>query len=368
MAKIGRPAAGDPVRPTTDDRIHIDIKRWKRDGRLVRGGMFITSAEGDPLYTVEVHVADDHLIIHHADTQQRVALDSTPCNFGGERPWFRCPECGRRAAILYGDKRFLCRLCHDLAWPVAREKELERAARALVRPEMRFVSIKTEAQQDVQALHRMRQRAVKMRVGLCNQIRGLVGEYGLVCAKSVASLRKAIPGWLEDGENGLSPLFRRLLSESYRQLLELDAHIEAYTREIERESRQSEACRRLQTIPGFGPVVASLFYSQVGDGSAFRRGRDVSASLGLVPRQHSSGGRDTLLGISKRGDGYLRGLLVHGARAVVSRAEGKEDRLSRWINRVRAERGVNKATVALANKLARIGWAVLATGTEYRPA
>jgi len=239
---------------------------------------------------------------------------------------------------------------------------------AVVRPEMRFVSIKTEAQQDVQALHRMRQRAVKMRVGLCNQIRGLVGEYGLVCAKSVASLRKAIPGWLEDGENGLSPLFRRLLSESYRQLLELDAHIEAYTREIERESRQSEACRRLQTIPGFGPVVASLFYSQVGDGSAFRRGRDVSASLGLVPRQHSSGGRDTLLGISKRGDGYLRGLLVHGARAVVSRAEGKEDRLSRWINRVRAERGVNKATVALANKLARIGWAVLATGTEYRPA
>lgn len=239
---------------------------------------------------------------------------------------------------------------------------------AVVRPEMRFVSIKTEAQQDVQALHRMRRRAVRMRTGLCNQIRGLAGEYGLVCAKGVGSLRKAIPGWLEDGENGLSPLFRRLLSESYRHLLELDAHIEVYTREIEHESRRSEACRRLQTIPGFGPVVASLFYSRIGDGSAFRRGRDVSASLGLVPRQHSSGGRDTLLGISKRGDGYLRGLLVHGARAVVSRAEGKEDRLSRWINRVRAERGVNKATVALANKLARIGWAVLATGTEYRPA
>jgi len=133
MRKIGRPAAGDPVRPTTDDRIHIDIRRWKHDGRLVPGGMFITSAENDPLYSLEVHVADDHLIIHHAGTQQRVALDSTPCNFGGERPWLRCPECGRRAAILYANERFLCRLCHDLAWPVTREKELERAARALAR-------------------------------------------------------------------------------------------------------------------------------------------------------------------------------------------------------------------------------------------
>jgi len=239
---------------------------------------------------------------------------------------------------------------------------------AVTRPQMRFVAVKTPEQQDIQALHRMRRRALQARVALGNQIRGLVGEYGLVCAKSVATLRRQIPAWLEDGENGLSALFRRLLSESYRQLQELDAHIEFYTREIERQSRQNEACQRLQTIPGFGPIVASVFYSQMGNGAAYRRGRDVSAALGLVPRQHSSGGKDTLLGISKRGDRYLRSLLVHGARAVVSRAEKKDDRLSRWINRVRAERGFNKATVALANKMARMAWAILAHDTVYRAA
>jgi transposase len=239
---------------------------------------------------------------------------------------------------------------------------------AVTRPQMRFVSVKTPEQQDVQALHRLRERCVQMRTGLCNQIRGLVGEYGLVCGKGVPTLRRQIPMWLEDGENGLSDLFRRLLSESYQQLQAIDAHIDVYTRELERQGKQNEACQRLQTIPGFGPIVASVFHSQVGHGEAYQRGRDVSASLGLVPRQHSSGGKDTLLGISKRGDRYLRSLLVHGARAVVSRAENKDDRLSRWINRVRAERGFNKATVALANKMARIGWAVLAHKTVYQAA
>lgn len=239
---------------------------------------------------------------------------------------------------------------------------------AVTRPQMRFVAVKTPEQQDVQALHRLRERCVQMRTGLCNQVRGLVGEYGLVCAKGVASLRRQIPMWLEDGENGLSDLFRRLLSESYRQLQELEVHIEVYNREIERHSQQNEACRHLQMIPGFGPIVASVFYSQVGNGEAYRRGRDASAALGLVPRQHSSGGKDTLLGISKRGDRYLRSLLVHGARAVVSRAEKKQDRLSQWINRIRAERGFNKATVALANKMARMGWAILANKTVYQAA
>ncbi len=238
---------------------------------------------------------------------------------------------------------------------------------AVTRPQMRFVAIKTPDQQDVQALHRLRDRSVKMRTGLCNQIRGLVGEYGLVCGKGVATLRRQIPCWLEEADNGLSDFFRRLLAQSYQQLQTLDDDIDDYTRELKRYSQQSDACQRLQTIPGYGPIVASVFYSQVGHGEDYRRGRDVSASLGLVPRQHSSGGKDTLLGISKRGDRQLRSLLVHGARAVVSRAEKKDDRLSRWINKIRAERGINKATVALANKLARIGWAILAHNTIYKP-
>ncbi|HKK06665.1 MAG TPA: IS110 family transposase [Gammaproteobacteria bacterium] len=239
-------------------------------------------------------------------------------------------------------------------------------AEAAGRGEMRFVALKSAAQQDLQALHRLRQGCVASRTQLCNRIRGLVGEYGLVAPTGIAALRRRLPEWLEDGENGLSVQFRRLLARSYAQLQALEAEIAFYDAELARYTRQDVACQRLQTIPGFGPVVASVFRSQLGQGEAFRRGRDVSAALGLVPRQHSSGGKDTLLRISKRGDGYLRSLLVHGARAVVARAKHKTDRLSRWINRIRAERGYNKAVVALANKLARIGWAVLAHDTVYR--
>ena len=185
--------------------------------------------------------------------------------------------------------------------------------------------------------------------------------------RGVSTLRREIPCLLEDAEVGLSDLFRRLLARGYAQLQELDGHIEAYTQELVRHSRQSEACARLQTSPGYGPIVASVFYSVIGDGSAYRRGRDVSAAVGLVPRQHSTGGKATLLGISKRGDRYLRSVLIHGARAVVMHAVRKDDRLSRWINRLRTQRGMNKATVALANKMARMGWAVLAHRSEYQP-
>ena len=233
--------------------------------------------------------------------------------------------------------------------------------------EMRFVAIKTPAQQDIQALHRLRERRLQERTALGNQLRGLLAEYGLVLPQGINTLRRRLPEILEDGENGLSTLFRRLLCQSYRQLRELDEHIDAYTQELNAYSRQNEACRRLETIPGFGPIVASVFHSVVGNGETYRRGRDVAAALGLVPKQHSSGGKSVLLGISKRGDRYLRCLLVHGARAVVIRAAKKDDALSRWVNRLREQRGINKATVALANKMARIGWAVLAHETVYQP-
>ncbi|MDX1606536.1 MAG: IS110 family transposase [Candidatus Competibacterales bacterium] len=241
-------------------------------------------------------------------------------------------------------------------------------AEAVVRPEMRAVSIKTVAQQDVQALHRLRQGCVASRTALGNQLRGLLAEYGIVLPQGVGHLRRRLPELLEDADNGLSEAFRALLAQGYRQLCELDAHIEVYTERVTRQAQAQEACRRLQTIPGFGPIVASVFHSVVGDGQAYRRGRDVSAAVGLVPRQHSSGGRSVLLGISKRGDRYLRSLLVHGARAVVRQAAHKDDLLSRWIHRVKAQRGHNKAVVALANKLARIGWAVLAHGSVYQAA
>lgn len=241
-------------------------------------------------------------------------------------------------------------------------------AEAARRPGMRFVAVKTVAQQDKQALHRLRAARVAERTALCNQLRGLLAEYGVVAPKGVASLRQRLPELLEDGENGLTGVFRLLLERGYQQLREVDGHIDFYTRLVEQQAREDEVERRLQTIPGFGPVVASVFHATVGDGQAYPCGRGVSAAVGLVPRQHSSGGKEVLLGISKRGDGYLRSLLVHGARAVVRQAPNKQDRLSRWVNRLVAERGVHKATVALANKMARIGWAVVRHQTVYQAA
>jgi len=241
-------------------------------------------------------------------------------------------------------------------------------AEAVIRPEMRFVAVKTTDQQDLQALLRLRNGCMKERTALCNRVRGLLAEYGLILPKGVNVLRRHLPVFLEDTENGLNELFRRLLAEGYQQLQDLDRHIDSYTQELERQAQQYDECRRLQTIPGYGPIVASAFHSAIGNGEAYRRGRDVSASLGLVPRQHSSGGKDVLLGISKRGDRYLRSLLVHGARSVVIQAGKKDDRLSRWINKIRAKRGFNRAVVALANKMARIGWAVLAHKTVYQAA
>ena len=240
-------------------------------------------------------------------------------------------------------------------------------AEAASNPQMRTVKVKTVDEQAIQSLHRLRRQALKMRTGLCNQLRGLLAEYGVIAPRGVHTLRRRLPEILEEADNGLCDLFRESLSEGYAQLLELDHHIDRYTEKVNRHSASHEACCRLQSIPGFGPIASSVFLSVVGDGSGFRRGRDVSASIGLVPRQHSSGGKDRLLGISKRGNGYLRSVLVHGARSVVSRIGEKQDALSRWIRRIKSTRGFNKAVVALANKMARMGWAILVTNGVYEP-
>lgn len=241
-------------------------------------------------------------------------------------------------------------------------------AEAVRVPSMRFVAVKTVEQQDVQSLVRLREGAINGRTAAVNRMRGLLGEYGLVMGKSLSALRRALPEILEDASNGLTEGFRRLLNRELQHLLELDAHIDTLTAELTAVSKQDDRVQRLQTAPGYGPIVASVFASVMGDGSQYRCGREASASVGLVPRQHSSGGKSVLLGISKRGDRYLRSLLIHGARAVVNAAQKKDDALSRWINRLRETRGMNKATVALANKLARMGWAILRNGTTYQPA
>ena len=198
-------------------------------------------------------------------------------------------------------------------------------------PEMFPVAIKTTEQQSIQALHRLRRSAVGDRTALSNQVRGLLAEFGIVMNKGISIVRKTLMSIIEDAENGLHAIFREALHFKYTQLCTLDTLIDDLTHLIEKDARQHEEIQRLQSIPGFGPIVSSTYFSVIGNGSTFKCGRDVSASLGLVPRQHSSGGRNTLLGISKKGDKYLRSLLVHGARAVIQFAHKKEDALSRWV-------------------------------------
>lgn len=245
--------------------------------------------------------------------------------------------------------------------------DAEAICEAMSRPSMRFVAVKTVAQQDIQAVHRVRSGLMDQRKAKANQLRGLASEYGLVAPKELLHLRSAIPRWLEDQENGLSERFRRLLRGLWRDLLAFDERIEELDQEIEQLARQDPVAVRLQQVRGIGPLTATALLAMVGDASQFSNGREMTASFGLTPKQNSSGGKERLLGISKRGDAYLCSLLVHGARAVIRAAQAKTDRLSIWVMRIAMTRHPNIAAVALANKTARVAWAMLTRGTDYQP-
>lgn len=243
--------------------------------------------------------------------------------------------------------------------------DAEAICEAVGRPNMRFVAVKSTAQQDVQALHRIRSELVRQRTAKANQIRGLLSEYGIVVPVGIGMLRRAIPEIQEDAENGLSGLFRRVLGGLRHDLETFDARVAELDAEIAQIARSDETAQRLQSIPGMGPMTATALVAAVGDARQFARGRDLAASLGLTPGQHSSGGKERLLGITKRGDCYLRTLLVHGARAVLKVAGRKDDPRSRWVMSVATRRHKNVAAVALANKMARIAWALLTRGGTY---
>ena len=245
--------------------------------------------------------------------------------------------------------------------------DAEAICEAMSRPNMRFVQVKSVEQQDIQATHRIRSELIGQRTAKVNQIRGLVSEYGLVAPQQIQALRKAIPQWLEDGDNGLTGRFRRILNGLWGDLKVLDDRIGELDREIKSMALNIPVAVRLQTLRGVGPMIATALIAAVGDGQQFANGRQMAASLGLTPRQHSSGNKERLLGISKRGDSYLRSLLVHGARSAVYAARNKEDRLSQWVTRLAARRHTNVVAVALANKTVRMAWALLRNGTEYEP-
>jgi transposase len=231
---------------------------------------------------------------------------------------------------------------------------------------MRFVPIKTDDQLDLQALHRVRDRLMTRRTSVINQIRAFLLERGVVIAKSPISLRERIPDVLENADENLTPRMRNLLSWLWAEWKDLEQQLTALNLEVEQIASSDAACRRLRKIPGIGPLIATAIVAAIGNGAAFHKGREFAAWMGLVPRQHSTGGKAKLLGISKRGNPYLRKILIHGARSVVLNSKRDQVQMGPWMTALEARAPRNVLVVAVANKLARIAWAVLSSGNDYR--
>jgi transposase len=246
--------------------------------------------------------------------------------------------------------------------------DAEAIAEAVARQNMRFVPIKTDDQLDLQALHRVRDRLVHRRTALINQIRGFLLERGISFATGPANLRRQMPALLEEADQNLTPRMRCLLDHLWQEWKQLNSHIERVSDDIDAIASQDAACQRLRQILGVGPLVATATVAAIGNGAAFRKGREFAAWLGLIPRQHSTGGKARLLGISKRGSIYLRRMFIHGARAMLLRVKYDTGRLGQWAHELELRAPRNKVIVAVANKLARIAWAVLSSGNEYRNA
>jgi transposase len=244
--------------------------------------------------------------------------------------------------------------------------DAEAIAEAVDRQNMRFVPIKTDDQLDLQALHRVRDRLIARRTSVINQLRAFLLERGLVFAKSPAKLRERMPEILENADEDLTPRMRNLLAMLWNEWKDLELQIEEMNDEVERIASSDAGCMRLRQIPGIGPLVATAIVAAIGNGAAFHKGREFAAWLGIVPRQYSTGGKARLYGISKRGNNYLRKILIHGARAVVLRSKRDRIAMGAWMTALEARAPRNVLIVATANKLARIAWAVLSSGQDYR--
>ena len=247
-------------------------------------------------------------------------------------------------------------------------RDAEAIAEAVTRPTMRFVPTKEVDQQDIQALHRVRERLIGERTALVNEVHGLLHEYGIVIPKGVAKFRQAVIGKLESEKDKLTSLSQEMFWKLVDEFAGVETQLAYYQEKLEALATTHPECQRLMTIPGIGPLSATALVAAVSDASAFKNGRQFAAWLGLVPRQHSTGGKERLLGISKRGDSYIRKLLIHGARATLRWVGRKTDRRSPWIQQLSERRGPNRTAVAVANKNARIVWALLTSHQAYEPA
>ncbi len=245
--------------------------------------------------------------------------------------------------------------------------DAEAIAEAVERKNMRFVPIKTDDQLDLQGIHRVRDQLISRRTAVINQIRAFLLERGMVFAQRPANLKAVMADVLENAEADLTPQMRSLVDMLWDEWKLVEQQIEKLNLELERISAADAGCTRIRQIPGIGPIVATAIVAAIGNGAAFRKGRDFAAWLGIVPRQYSTGGKTKLLGISKRGNVYLRKVLIHGARAAVLRIKRDRAPIGAWLDALDARAPKNVVVVAMANKLARIAWAVLSSGQDYRP-
>jgi transposase len=331
------------------------------------------------LTTIGIDLAKNVLQVHGADENGKAVLkkqlkraqvlpffaDLTPCRIGMEacgsaHHWARKLQAlGHMVQLIPPQyvKPFVKRNKNDVA-------DAEAICEAMGRPNMPAVPIKNTEQQAILSVHRARQGFVKARTAQANQIRGLLAEYGITIQQGIVHITKRVPEILEDAENDLPGSFRQLIQRLADHLKELDRQVSELEIAIQLWHRENTASQKLAKIPGIGPITASAMSASIGDARSFTSGRQLAAWLGIVPRQHSTGGKPTLLGISKRGDTYLRTLLIHGARAVIRIAEHKTD-ADPWLKKLMARRNTNIAAVALANKNARTIWALLAHDREY---
>lgn len=329
--------------------------------------------------TIGIDLAKEVFVIHGVDTHGKVILrkqlrrnkmalfftNLEPCLIGMEA----CGSAHYWARKLEGLGHKVKLMAPQFVKPYVKTNkndtaDAEAICEAVRRPNMRFVAIKSQEQQSILSVHRARQGFVKARTAQANQIRGLLSEFGIVMPQGLRSIFNRIPEVLEDADNNLPMTMRNLLYRLTENLKEMNRHVCELESQIQRWHSENEASQTLARVPGVGPITASAMVATVGDAREFRNGRQLAAWLGLVPRQHSSGGKQTLLGISKRGDVYLRTLLIHGARAVVRFTEKKVDR-DTWVQRLLKRRNKNVVAVALANKNARIIWALLRRNESY---
>ena len=335
----------------------------------------------EKISTIGLDIAKNVFQVHGVDLRGKTVLRKqlrreqmveffaklSPCLVGMEA----CGSAHHWARVLQGQGHTVRVIASQFVKPYVKSNkndaaDAEAICEAVARPAMRFVPVKSVEQQAVLAVHRARQGFVKARTAQANQIRGLLAEFGLVIPRGLWHIRQRVPALLERAADALPLALRHLIERLLTHLRELDRQVAELEVQIQAWHRSSELSRRLEQIPGIGPLTASALVASIADARSFDSGRQLAAWLGLVPRQSSSGGKPLLLGMSKRGDVYLRTLLIHGARSAILAAQRKVGATNTWLAQLLQRRHPNVAAVALANKNARTVWALLAHDREFR--